>query len=107
MSSANDPNCWIHLVAVFSPTPGTDGRLSEGSPRSAAKSGYCTGVRPYFASTSAGVNLVMSLMPRRVISTVTSSVTSCNASRSPVTINTRIPTAAPWVANVAMTSSAS
>ena len=37
----------------------------EGSPRSAAKSGYCAGVRPYFSSTAAGVNRVISLTPRR------------------------------------------
>ena len=31
------------LAAVFSPMPGTPGRLSLGSPRSAAYSGYCAG----------------------------------------------------------------
>ena len=30
----------IHFAAVFSPTPGMDGKLSLGSPRKAAKSGY-------------------------------------------------------------------
>ncbi len=34
------------LAAVFSPTPGTPGRLSEGSPRSAASSTYCDGGTP-------------------------------------------------------------
>ena len=97
----------IHLAAVFSPTPGMLGRLSLGSPRSAAKSGYWAGVRPYFSSTASGVNRVMSLIPRRVISTVTWSLTSCSASRSPVTMSTSMPSAAAWVASVAMTSSAS
>ena len=59
------------MAAVFSPTPGMPGRLSLGSPRSAAKSGYCAGESPYFASTSSGVNLVRSLTPLRGYSTVT------------------------------------
>ena len=46
VSSASDPNSRTHFAAVFSPTPGMEGRLSEGSPRSAAKSGYCAGVSP-------------------------------------------------------------
>ena len=33
---ASDPNSRTHFAAVFSPTPGIEGRLSEGSPRSAA-----------------------------------------------------------------------
>ena len=36
------------------PTPGMPGRLSLGSPRSAAKSGYCFGVNPYFSTTASG-----------------------------------------------------
>ena len=53
-ASSRLPNSRIHLAAVFSPTPGMPGRLSHGSPRSAAKSGYCAGVSPYLASTSSG-----------------------------------------------------
>ena len=34
------------LAAVFSPTPGTPGRLSDGSPRRAASSGYSSGPAP-------------------------------------------------------------
>ena len=45
-SASSDPNSRTHLAAVFSPTPGMPGRLSLGSPRSAAKSGYCAGVKP-------------------------------------------------------------
>ena len=48
-SAASEPNSATHLAAVFSPTPGMPGRLSLGSPRSAAKSGYWAGVSPYFS----------------------------------------------------------
>jgi len=85
----SEPYSTIHLEAVFSPTPGMPGRLSLGSPRSAAKSGYCAGVRPYFSTTASGVNRVSSLTPLRGYSTVTSSLTSCRESRSPVTTSTR------------------
>ncbi|PQM48551.1 hypothetical protein C1Y40_01241 [Mycobacterium talmoniae] len=85
----SEPYSAIHLVAVFSPTPGMPGRLSLGSPRSAAKSGYCAGVSPYFSTTASGVNRVSSLTPLRGYSTVTSSLTSCSESRSPVTTSTR------------------
>jgi hypothetical protein len=46
VSSASEPNSRTHFAAVFSPTPGIEGRLSDGSPRSAAKSGYWAGVSP-------------------------------------------------------------
>ena len=62
-SSANEPNWLIHFAAVFSPTPGMPGRLSDGSPRRAAKSGYWAGVSPYFSSTFSGVNRVSSETP--------------------------------------------
>ncbi|SHT68894.1 Uncharacterised protein [Mycobacteroides abscessus subsp. abscessus] len=64
-SSWSDPYSRIHLDAVFSPTPGIPGRLSLGSPRSAAKSGYWEGVSPYFSTTASGVNRVRSLTPLR------------------------------------------
>lgn len=64
-SACSDPYSAIHLVAVFSPTPGMPGRLSLGSPRSAAKSGYCVGLSPYFSCTASGVNRVSSLTPLR------------------------------------------
>jgi hypothetical protein len=83
------------------------GRLSLGSPRRAAKSGYCAGLRPYFSVTVSGVNRVISVMPRRVISAVTRSETSWSTSRSPVTMRTSISSAAAWVASVAIRSSAS
>ncbi len=62
-SPCRSPYSRIHLVAVFSPTPGIPGRLSLGSPRRAAKSGYCDGVRLYFSSTAVGVNRVSSETP--------------------------------------------
>ena len=49
ISSCKEPYSTIHFAAVFSPTPGTEGKLSLGSPRSAAKSGYCSGDIPYFS----------------------------------------------------------
>ena len=64
-SASKLPNSRIHLAAVFSPTPGMPGRLSDGSPRRAAKSGYWAGVRSYLDRTSSGVNRVRSLTPRR------------------------------------------
>jgi hypothetical protein len=83
------------------------GRLSLGSPRSAAKSGYCPGLSPYFSVTVAGVKRVISVIPRLVISTVTRPETSWSTSRSPVTTRTSMPSAAACVASVAMRSSAS
>ncbi len=62
-SSAKEPNWLIHFAAVFSPTPGMPGRLSEGSPRRAAKSGYWAGVSPYFSKTFSGVKRVSSETP--------------------------------------------
>ncbi len=106
-SSANEPNWLIHFAAVFSPTPGMPGRLSDGSPRSAAKSGYWAGVSPYFSTTFSGVNRVSSETPLVGYSTVMWSLTSWKESRSPVTISTSKPAASAWVARVAMMSSAS
>ena len=88
-SACSDPYSMIHFDAVFSPTPGMPGRLSLGSPRSAAKSGYCVGVNPYFSTTASGVNRVSSLTPLRGYKTVTSSLTNWSESRSPVTTSTR------------------
>ena len=95
------------MVAVFSPTDGMLGRLSLGSPRSAAKSGYCDGVRPYFSAIVAGVKRHMSETPLRGYSTVTWSLTSCRASRSPVQMSTSKPSRSARDVTVAMTSSAS
>ncbi len=107
ISSSNVPNWLIHFAAVFSPTFGMLGRLSDGSPRRAAKSGYCRGVSPYFSTTFSGVNRVSSETPFVGYSTVTLSVINWKESRSPVTISTSNPASSAWVASVAMTSSAS
>ena len=66
MTPSREPYFWIHFWAVFGPTPGTPGMLSEVSPRSAARSGYCFGVTPYFSSTASGVKRWSSETPRRV-----------------------------------------
>jgi hypothetical protein len=63
-SEPTSPYCWMSLVAVFSPEAGMPGRLSLGSPRSAANSGYCAGDRPYFSCTASGVIRRMSETPR-------------------------------------------
>ena len=63
-SSCSDPYSTTHFAAVFSPTPGIDGKLSLGSPRRAAKSGYCAGDIPYFSCTASGVIRAKSLTPR-------------------------------------------
>ena len=52
---SSEPNSTIHLVAVFSPTPGMEGRLSLGSPRRAAKSGYCCRGQPVLFDQGGGV----------------------------------------------------
>lgn len=59
------------------------------------------------SATASGVKRVNSLTPLRGYSTVTSSVTNCSESRSPVTTSTRYPSCSAWVAKVAMMSSAS
>ena len=64
MSFSRLPYSAIHFAAVFSPTPGIDGKLSLGSPRKAAKSGYCAGVNPYFSITASGVIRARSVTPR-------------------------------------------
>ena len=48
--ASRSPYSLISLAAVFSPTPGTPGRLSDGSPRSAASNGYFVGRTPVRSS---------------------------------------------------------
>ena len=100
----------MSLAAVFSPMPGTPGRLSLGSPRSAAYSGYCAGVTPG-ALDDAGLvvervvgdaALVVEHLDVRVVRR------AGTQSRSPVTITTSMPVGRGAAsASVAMTSSAS
>ena len=103
----SDPYSAIHFAAVFSPTPGIEGKLSLGSPRRAAKSGYCAGVKPYFSSTASGVMRARSVTPRFGYRTVVFSLINWNESRSPVQINTSKPSASASLASVAIMSSAS
>ena len=53
----------ISIVAVFSPTPGTPGMLSELSPISALRSMISEGVTPYFSFTAASSMSVVSVRP--------------------------------------------
>ena len=107
ITSFSEPNWFSHLAAVFGPTPGTPGRLSLCSPTSAARSGYIRGPTPYFSSIAAGSIRAISDTPRFGYSTVTSSLTSWNESRSPLLISTSKPCSDACVASVAMMSSAS
>ena len=43
----------MSFAAVFSPTPGTPGKLSLGSPRKAAYAMYCFGVTPVLSKIPA------------------------------------------------------
>ena len=76
INSSKFPYSFIHLTAVFSPTLGTDGKLSDGSPRNAAKSGYCAGVNSYLSNTACGVIRAMSETPLRAYKTVIESFTN-------------------------------
>ena len=87
-SSLSEPKSTIHFAAVFSPTPGTDGKLSLGSPRSAAKSGYCSAVIPYLSMIAWGVIRAISLTPRLGYKMVVAELTNWKLSLSPVQINT-------------------
>ena len=64
-------------------------------------------MRPYRSSTATGVIRARSETPLRGYSTVVRSLTSWNASRSPVTMSTSNPAASAWLVKVAITSSAS
>ena len=79
-SDSTDPYSWISLVAVFSPTPGTPGMLSEGSPFNATYSRYFDGGTPNRSSTPASSYRTMSEIPRRLNITV---IPGARAGRSP------------------------
>ena len=93
----------ISLIAVFSPTPGTPGMLSVGSPIRAWTSTTRPGSTPNLACTSAGP-IRLSCM---VSSMVTRPETTCIRSLSPDTMTTSAPARSQRVASVAMMSSAS
>ena len=100
---------WMRSRAVFSPTPGTPGMLSEVSPIRLFTSMSCLGFTPYFSTTAASSITTVSLRPIRVAakSTVTCSFTSCRLSRSPVAMRQSSPRAAAAAERVPSRSSAS
>ena len=93
--------------AVFSPTPGIPGRLSELSPINPLRSTMRSGSRPYCSMRTALSYSTVSLMPFLVIRTWVCSFISCRASRSPVTSSASIPAAFALRENVPRISSAS
>ena len=105
---SREPKVEINFEAVFSPTPGTPGMLSELSPLSDLKSTICSGVRPYRAKTRSGsYSTIASAPPLAVCIRCTFLVTSCSMSRSPETMCTSQPSRSAAVAMVPITSSAS
>ncbi len=104
---STDPNSAISFVAVFSPTPGTPGMLSDVSPIRPFRSTTCSGVTPYWAYSASWSNSAISEIPLRVSITFVAGPISCSASRSPVTMMTSWPAFAARQASVPMISSAS
>ncbi len=102
-SVSSPPRPCSSAWAVFSPTPGTPGMLSEESPISARKSMISSGGTPYLVTTSSGPRMVLVMVLIRVIP----GVTSCAMSLSPVLINTGRPIFSASRASVPITSSAS
>ena len=102
-SASRPPRPCSNACAVFSPTPGTPGMLSEESPISARKSIINSGGTPYFATTSSGPRIVLVM----VLMSVMPGVTSCAISLSPVLISTGRPIFSASRASVPITSSAS
>ena len=95
---SRSPYCCSRLAAVLSPTPLTPGRPSDGSPRSAAKSAYCSGRTPYLRDHGAVVDdleIADTRVRCRARVRRRSSSTSWNRSRSPVTTSTRRPRSTP------------
>ena len=76
MRFSTEPYSCRSFVAVFSPTPGMPGILSEESPISPFKSINCCGVRPYFSSIALRSYTSNSEIPLLVKITFVTSVTS-------------------------------
>ncbi|MNC08699.1 hypothetical protein D3C75_562960 [compost metagenome] len=102
-SVSSPPKPCSSACAVFSPTPGTPGMLSDESPINARKSMMSSGGTPYLVRTSSGPRMVLVM----VLISVTPGVTNCAISLSPVLINTGRPTRSASSASVPITSSAS
>ena len=95
--------CCSHFTAVFGPTVGTPGILSEASPDKVKKSTICSGGNPNFSITpDRSVNLFFMVSSRVILSE-----TSCVKSLSPVAIRMFIPLCSASLARVPITSSAS
>ncbi len=101
------PYCCSSFRAVFSPTPGTPGMLSDLSPISPLRSISPAGSSPYLSFTLLLSQSSKSDTPLLVYITFTLSLTSCRASRSPVTMSTSMPSCSPYRERVPITSSAS
>ncbi len=101
------PKSCTSFDAVFSPTPGTPGMLSDASPFRATYSRYFSGGRPNRSVTAASSYRTMSEIPFRLNITVMPGRTSWKKSRSAVTITVSMPRSRARTASVAMASSAS
>ena len=102
------PKAVSSRAAVFGPMPRTPGRLSDGSPRSAAKSRYCSGRTPNSVTSRSAVSTGdASTPPLMIRSTRVWASMRPNASRSEVTTTVVAPTAGACRATEASTSSAS
>ena len=99
----------INSSAVFSPTPGTPGILSEVSPISPFTSISWIGFTPYFSIISSSPNVSVSVFPILVwgILIAIFLLASWNVSLSPETIVTSKPSLSPLFASVPKISSAS
>ena len=101
------PNCRIIAAAVFCPTLGTPGMLSELSPIRARKSTISSGSTPNFARTASWSISSNSSPFLFGLSILINGETSWVKSLSPVTKIASIPSCAALQARVPMTSSAS
>ena len=96
-------------MAVFSPTPGTPGMLSEESPISAFRSTMTGGAKPYSSSKRFSSYRTVSVCPMRVFTwrTAVPFPISWKLSLSPVTATQSQPASAQAEAMVPIRSSAS
>ena len=82
-----EPSSKSSLAAIFGPMPRTPGRLSDGSPRSAARSRYCAGRMPSMVTSRSAVSIgEASTPPLMIRNTRVCSSISGKASRSEVMI---------------------
>ena len=101
------PYSKISLVAVFSPTPGIPGILSDWSPIRPLKSMNWVGVKPYLSIMACRSYRSNSETPLRVRMIFVISVANCSSSLSPVMMSGSIPQDSASFAIVPIRSSAS